>query len=148
MHSCRTKEIFITHINMNEDTKKRELIAEKARIKVEKAEYRKIMNESGGTSKEEVKGKEVPVKQVFVKAPHPSSSKGKRKERTTDTEMINGDDVGVGSRVKVKFKDGVWYKGSVSTLVKGRLVRLLKLGLVTMMVMRRKVIGRIRILMY
>ena len=87
------------------------------------------MNQSGGTSEVEVKGKEVAVKPVAVKAQHTSSSKGKRKERNTDTEMINGDDVGVGSRVKVKFKDGVWYKVIVSTLVKGKVgaVRLLKL---------------------
>ena len=148
MHSCRTKEIFIAHMNMNEDTKKRELIAEVARIKVGKAEYRKIMNESGGTSKVELKEKDVAVKPVVVKAQHPSSSKGKRKELTTDTEMIGGNDVGVGSRVEVKFKDGVWYKGSVSTLVKVKVGRLLKLGLVTMMVMRREVIGPIRILLY
>jgi len=48
VHSCRTKEIFITHINMNGDIKKRELIAEKASINVE---YRKIMNESEGARK-------------------------------------------------------------------------------------------------
>ena len=107
MHSCHTKKIFITHIHMNEDTKKRDLIAEKARIK---AEYRKIMNESGGTSKVEVRGKEVAVKQVVVKAQHPSSSKGKRKEQTAENDIMNCDDVDVGSRVKVKFKDGVWYK--------------------------------------
>jgi len=37
------------------------------------------MNETGGTSEVEVKGKEVVVKPVVVKAQHPSSSNGKRK---------------------------------------------------------------------
>jgi len=37
--------------------------------------------------------------------------------------------LGVGSRVKVKFKDGVWYKGSVSTLEKGKIGEVVKVGI-------------------
>ena len=60
--------------------------------------------------------------------------------------MNNGDgEVEVGDRVKVKFKDGIWYKRNVSSLEKGKGREVVKVCLLMMTSMKRKVIGRIRI---
>ena len=89
---------------MNEDTTKKESIAEKARVKTK---FRKIMSDS----KVEVKSnKEVERKSVVKEANNRSSSKRKRNERNTEDQQMNDGDVDVGSRVSVKFKDGIWFE--------------------------------------
>ena len=77
----------------------------------------------------EVVSKEVARKSVAKVVHQSSSNKAKRKERTAeDKTMVNGD-VEDGSRLKVKFKGGVWYKGSVSSVVKGNGGEVVKVGI-------------------
>ena len=111
----------IEKVESNENIKTNEAI-EKARVK---AEYRRIMNESSGerTNKGEV------VEQRKEKFEHKggNSSKGKRKERVDDN--LNGYDVKEGDRVKVKYKDGVWYKGNIRSLRLGNVGEVVKVGI-------------------
>ena len=124
MSSSSTARPSITKDESNEDIKRNKAAIEKARVK---AEYRKIMSESGRPRKVAgVKGKAASKKDP-VSESDKSSSKGKRKERT-DEGALNID-VEVGDRVKVKFKDGVWYKGDVSSLEKGKVGEVVKVGI-------------------
>jgi hypothetical protein len=108
-------------VESNEDIETNKAL-EKARVK---AEYRRIMNESSGerTNKGEV------VERRKEKFEHKggNSSKGKRKERVDDN--LNGYDVKEGDRVKVKYKDGVWYRGNISSLILGKVGEVVNVGI-------------------
>ena len=52
-------------------------------------------------------------------------TEGKRKER----ERGESDDVKVGSRVKVKFDDGVWYEGNVTSIERGKVDEVVRIGI-------------------
>mgnify|MGYP003847435219 CR=1 FL=1 len=107
--SSSSSSTLSSSMNDNSLNKKKEAASEKARLK---AEYRKIMNEAGGTRKVEAEkvssNNDVLIDTAIEK-------KAKRKER-----MEESIDVKVGDRVKAKFDDGDWYEGTVSSVKIGK----------------------------